>query len=150
MSKKSLQEVRDTLAYAQLTKKQRAWVDDFILNGNDKMRATLAAYNCKDERSAQVLTRNIIASRRILACLSIYYNEDPEGEFSNLILSAIRRGNLSQAEVSAFRLAAHIKGFILPRVVRYRNDEIEEPKKEPRVVDLGVKKSTLDEFDDEE
>lgn len=137
----TLDQLRATREYADLTAKQRKFVEAYAENGGDKAKAALAAYDCASERNAQILANVVVKTKKVLFCLAVYYGDESQG-FADILLRAIRGGKMTMTDLRAFQLYAGIKGFTIPKPMT-----VEAPL--PRVIDLTPRKGPLDDFPDE-
>ncbi|SRR5258708_5793672 len=148
--KLTIEQLKETTEYRDLTDKQKKFVEEYVSNGGNKLKATLAAYNCKSERIAQIFSHTVMGMRGVIFALGAYYNEDEEGKFANLLQSAILKGNLSDADVRAWTLLADVKGFSRRNPKTQNPDGTPanlkqyQPKPEPELVEVGAKKRVID------
>lgn len=65
-------EWRASKEYLQCSPKQRLWLDTLISNGFDYTGATVAAFECKSVKNAQIFSYSVRRSRVVKSALNLY------------------------------------------------------------------------------
>jgi hypothetical protein len=79
----TLDQLRATECWADLTRKQKLVVLAFIALDGDKTAAVQVAYNTRSEHNAQILSYQVFESPRVVAALTAYYQSDPLDSFKS-------------------------------------------------------------------
>lgn len=147
--KLTLEQLRQFREYRDLTNRQKLFMEAYITNGEDRVKATLASYRCKNEEVAKSFSHRVIAMRGIVACMVLYYNDEQDDHFAATLLAMIKTGKITTEQVRAAQLYADVKGYarrdphVGTPVNIFREQEVVKEKK-PRVVKLTP--GPLDEF----
>jgi len=108
--KLSLEHLRETPEFLKLTKKQRLWIGEYILD-YDQTRATKVAYQCKSDEVARIMSYSIVSSTKIIAVLNLHFNREPIEEFLDILDRAIYNRKLTPSQVEVLKLKADILGL---------------------------------------
>lgn len=114
--KLTLDELRETSEFQQLTLKQQLFVATYVETGMstgkyDPIAAVQQAYVCKNPESARVMSYAMMGNIRIVQVLNRHFNAEPIEDFIKQIDRAIRNRKLSIAQIEALKLKAGLLGF---------------------------------------
>jgi hypothetical protein len=73
----TLEDLKQDNLYHQLTEQQKQWVVGYIDSNRNLIEATMKAYDCKDEKSARALGRQMRNRADIVALLDKYFGQEP-------------------------------------------------------------------------
>jgi hypothetical protein len=107
----TLDQLRATECWADLTRKQKLVVLAFIALDGDKTAAVQVAYNTRSEHNAQILSYQVFESPRVVAALTAYYQSDPLDSFKSDVRKAYQNRRLSVAQVTALKLFCELNGW---------------------------------------
>ena len=109
--KKSLEEIRETPEFKQLTQKQQLFLCTYVSNGYDAIAATRTAYAVKSAENARVLSYAMLGNIKIIAILNIHFGVSPTEELLTAIDRAIRNKKVTLAQVYALRTKLDVLGI---------------------------------------
>lgn len=109
--RKSLEEIRETPEFKQLTQKQQLFLATYVSNGYDAVAATRTAYAVRSAENARVLSYAMLGNIRIIAVLNIHFGTTPTEELLAAIDRAIRNKKITLAQVYALRTKLDVLGI---------------------------------------
>jgi hypothetical protein len=133
----TLDELRATESYFELTPKQQKLVEVFIETNGDRVKAVMAAYATKSEKNARVLAYQVFDSPRVIECLSAYFQDDPMEDFKRDVRKAYHNKKITVAQVQAMTLHAKLNGWgtaSLPSMHGRDAEPAPSPKPPPETV----------------
>lgn len=113
----TLEQLRETDEFKNLTEKQRFFVETYVAGGLDNghydpITATRNAYPaCKNEEVARVMSYSLLQTPKIVAVLNMHFARTPNEAFLVTLDRAIRNKRLSIAQFKAMELKARLMGF---------------------------------------
>jgi hypothetical protein len=73
-------EIRSHALFGKLTEKQKVFVNELMVNGNDKIDAASKAWACKNEESARTQANRALKHEGIAFLVEQYFGKDPTRE----------------------------------------------------------------------
>jgi hypothetical protein len=125
LGKKAISELKATPEYQSLTPGQQRFVDNYVANGHDVVKAYHEAFKCKDEWTSRCASYSLMRQPAVIFVLNLYFGDTPDEAFVNHIWKMIMKRKISQQELNAWRLYADIR--------RMRHGSVEN------AIDLAVK-----------
>lgn len=128
----TLEQLKETLEYQQLTQKQRLFCATYIagglLDGNyDPVAATRTAYQARTPEIARIMSYSIMQNIRIVAVLNRHFGRTPTEAFMLILDRAIRNKKLTVAQLGALRLKCEMMG--LPTILGRNHPPREDAEK---------------------
>jgi len=123
----TLEQLKQESCFLDLTLKQQKAVEVFITSNGDRTAAVLAAYNVKPA-NAKILAYQIFESRRVVACLTVYFQDDPLESLKKLVARAMTKKHLTTAQVYALKFYCDLhdwKSALLPDIHGHDADDAE-------------------------
>lgn len=71
-------EIRHHPLFEKLTERQQVFVDQLLINGNDKIAAAHKAWTCNGDQSARTLANRNLADERVAYLVEAYFGKDPD------------------------------------------------------------------------
>ncbi len=106
-----LEQLAQERCYLDLTPKQQKLVKTFIESNGNRILAVTTAYDVKNAEVARVLSYEVFANPKIIACLAIYFQDDPLDVFKREVERAWRNRRLSVAQVQAMKIYCDLNGW---------------------------------------
>jgi len=107
------------MEWGQLSERQQKFLTEYIGNGYDQTKATLAAYNCTNDTSARVLSYKVLYSVPVAMLVAIHFGDEPQEAFCKVLYRRLCRGRISPAEADMFKLYAEVRGYRRAWVAAY-------------------------------
>jgi hypothetical protein len=107
----SFEQLKQEPCFTNLTPKQRLMIETFIASNGDRVLAVKTAYNAKTLDIARVMAYELFENPKIIACLAIYFQDDPLDVFKRDVQRAWRNKRLSIAQVQAMKLYCDVNGW---------------------------------------
>lgn len=132
-------ELYKTEEFQRLTKKQQAFIKAYCVD-YDAVRAVRAAYACKSDEVARIMSYPLLMNINIISVLNRHFGTDPIEDFLKTLDRAIRNKHLTIAQIAALKLYSDVKGWGSALPTRSGESEREEiipvvkkPKRLPRM-----------------
>jgi len=143
----TLEELRITPEFQQLTEREKLFVATYISNGYDQTHAVRTAYDCKDDGVASRMSYRLLAHLRIVMVLARYREEVPKETFLHLLRRAGLKNGITREQLSAFRLYAEVNGWI--KAPKQKAPETSDASVNPIKSLLPVPEYDLEEYEPE-
>jgi len=106
-----IEKLRLEKCYIDLTPKQKKLVEAYIATGGDRVQSVLSAYDVKDVENARVHAYAFFGNARVIACLTVYFQDDPLNVFKEQVWRAYRNKKLTVAQVRSLELLCELNGW---------------------------------------
>jgi len=106
----TIEQLRAEQVFTDLTPRQQKMIETFASSG-DRIQAVLAAYNAKSPEVARVMAYEFFANPKVVACLTVYFQDDPLEVFKREVRRAYHNKNLSVAQVQAMKMFCDLNGW---------------------------------------
>jgi hypothetical protein len=106
-----LDKLKEQREYKDLTPKQQVFVDNYVTNGCDKFKAARAAYTCKADKNADILSYRVLAHPGVTFVIGLYFGNDPAQMFTDYLWHMICKRRITRDQLTAYMLYADIRGL---------------------------------------
>jgi phage terminase small subunit len=101
----------ETEEFKRLTNRQQRFIREYIVTKYDPIASVRAAYRCKSDEVARVMSYPLLTNIKIISVLNRHFATDPINDFLVTLQRAIHNKHLTIAQIAALRLYSDVKGW---------------------------------------